>query len=91
MSENNGKLKLDIYVPLDACACVWDQFMNRIFEVITPYMKYIKYDTKSLNSEEARALNLHENCVIVDGTKKYSASYQLKNDLPNLLKEKGLV
>jgi len=91
LSEIDNKLKVEIYIPLDACACEWDKFLNRIFEVLTPYMKYIKYDTKNLNSIEARNLNLHGNCVLVDGNKKYTASYLLKRDLPNLLKERELI
>lgn len=91
MSDLDNKLKVEIYVPLDACACEWDQFMNRIFTILTPYMKYIKYDTKNLNSDEARNLKLHGNCVLVEGNKKYTASYLLKRDLPDLLKEKGLI
>ncbi len=85
-----NKLNVDIYVPLDACACEWSQFMNLIFSALTPYIKYIKHDTKNLNSEEVRKLNLRSKCVIVDGEKKYTTSYALKKDLPNLLKEKGL-
>ena len=89
--ESNSKLKIDIYVPLDACACEWDKFMNRIFVVLTPFIKYIDYDTKNLNSEETRALNLHGNSIVVENEKIYSSSYTLKRDLPNLLKEKGLI
>ena len=86
-----SKLRVDIYVPLNACACEWSQFMNLIFSVITPYIKYIKHETKSLDSEEAREMGLFNKCVIVDGEKKYTTSYALKRDLPSLLKEKGLV
>jgi hypothetical protein len=86
-----SKLQVDIYVPLNACACEWSQFMNLIFSVITPYIKYIKHETKSLDSEEAREMGLFNKCVIVDGNKKYTTSFALKRDLPTLLKEKGLV
>ena len=89
--ENNGKLKVDIYVPLDACACEWDKFMNRVFVELTPYIKHIDYDTKNLNSLEARNLNLHNNCIVVDGEKKFSSSFTLKRELPKLLKAKGLI
>jgi hypothetical protein len=89
--ENNGKLKIDIYVPLDACACEWDKFMNRVFVELTPYIKYIDYDTKNLNSVEARNLNLHNKCIVVDGEKKFSSSFTLKKELPKLLKAKGLI
>jgi hypothetical protein len=85
------KLNVDIYVPMDACACEWSQFMDLIFSVLTPYIKYIQHDTKNLNSEEAHKLNLRNKCVIVDGGKKYTTSYALKKDLPNILKEKGLI
>ena len=85
-----NKLNIDIYVPLNACTCEWSQFMNLIFSALTPYIKYIKHDTKDLNSEEARRLNLRSKCVIVDGEKKYTTSYALKKDLPQLLRIKGL-
>ncbi|TKJ23718.1 MAG: hypothetical protein CEE43_03375 [Promethearchaeota archaeon Loki_b32] len=85
------KLKVDIYVPLDACACEWDKFMNRVFIELTPYIKHIEYDTKNLNSEEARQLNLHNKCIIIDGEKKFSSSLNLKKELPKLLKAKGLI
>ena len=89
--NNSKKLNLDIYVPLEACACQWSQFMNLVFTVITPYIKYIKHETKSLNSDEARKLNLHSNCIVIDGVKKYSSSYALKKDLPKLIKDKCMV
>ena len=89
--ENNGKLKVDIYVPLDACTCEWDKFMNQVFVELTPYIKHIDYDTKNLNSVEARNLNLHNKCIVVDGEKKFSSSFTLKRELPRLLKAKGLI
>ncbi|MFX0009501.1 MAG: hypothetical protein ACFE9R_04245 [Candidatus Hermodarchaeota archaeon] len=91
MTQDNQKLKIDIYVPLDACACEWDKFMNRAFEAITPYIKYIKYDTKNLNSDEARKLNLHSNCIVVDDQIKFTATYLLKKELPNILQKKGII
>ena len=86
-----NKLSVDIYVPLNACECVWSQFMNLVFSALSPYMKYIKFETKNLDSDDARKLNLNGSCVIVDGTKKYITSFALKKDLPILLKEKGLM
>jgi len=89
--EDNGKLIVDIYVPLDACACEWDKFMNRIFMVLTPYIKYINHETKNINSDEARRLNIHGNCVVIDGEKRISSSVLLKRELPKILKAKGLI
>ena len=87
--KNSTKLQVDIYVPLNACACEWSQFMNLIFSAITPYIKYINHETKSLDSKEAREKGLFSKCVIIDGEKKYTTSYALKRDLPKLLTEKG--
>ena len=89
--DDPDKLHIDIYVPLDACACEWSQFMNLMFSAITPYIKYIKHETKSLNTEEAHQMNLSAKCAIVDGNKKYTTSFALKRDQPKILEEKGLL
>ena len=60
--------------------------MNRMFIELTPYMKHIDFETKNLNSEEARSLNLHNKCVVVNGEKKFTSSFSLKKELPKLLK-----
>jgi len=86
-----NKLYIDVFVPLNACECVWSQFINLVFSALAPYMKHIKFETKNLDSEEARNLNLTGNCVIVDGKKKFITSFALKKELPELLKEKGLL
>ena len=88
---NLKKIKVDIYVPLDACACEWDKFMNRIFIELTPYIRFIDYDTKNLNSEEARNLNLHNKAVVIDGDKIFSSSLTLKKELRGWLLKKGRV
>jgi hypothetical protein len=89
--SDEEKIKLDIYVPLSVCACQWENFMNLIFRVITDYSKYIKFETKDLNSEEARNLNLHGNCVVIDGVDVVNSSFALKKKLPIILKDKGLI
>ena len=86
-----NKLSVDVYVPLNACECVWSQFMNLVFSALAPYMKHIKFETKNLDSDEARKLNLTGNCVIVNGKKKFITSFALKKELPELLKEKSLL
>lgn len=89
--EITDKLNVNIYVPLVVCACQWERFMNSVFTAMQPYMKKIKFQTKNLDSEEARKLNLTGNCVIIDGKKKFITSFALKKELPELLKEKGLL
>jgi len=89
--EKENKLKVDIYVPLNVCACQWEQFMNLVFQVITPYNEYISYETKNLDSEEARRLNLLGNSVVIDGNEIIRTSFVLKKKLPEILKAKGLI
>ena len=84
------KLKVDIYVPLNVCSCQWEQFLNLIFNALTKYTRFINFETKNLDSEEARKLNLHGNCVVVDNKKIFTTSYDLKQNLPEILIEKGL-
>jgi len=90
MTKENGKLKVDIYVPLQICSCQWENFMNQVFEVLTPYMKYIKHETKSLHSDEGGKMNLFHKCVMIDG-EKISSVYALEKRLPELLQKKGLI
>ncbi|MBD3214612.1 MAG: hypothetical protein GF311_18520 [Candidatus Lokiarchaeota archaeon] len=91
MSKKGKKLKVDIYVPLQVCACEWENFMNRVFEALTPYIKFINHDTKSLHSEKAADMKLFQKCVIIDDEEKISSVHLLKKRLPNILKEKGFI
>ncbi len=89
--RDTEKLNVDIFVPLEACSCEWSNFMNLVFAALTPYIKYIDHKTKSIQSEEARKLNIRSKCVVVDGTKKFITSFALKKQLPNLLRERELI
>lgn len=89
--KTNNKLKVDIYVPLNVCACQWEKFMELVFTVLTEYRDYVNFETKNLESEEARKLDLHGNSVVVDGQKIFTTSYMLKKQLPEILKEKGIL
>jgi len=89
--DQKNKLKVDIYVPLNVCSCQWEGFMNLVFRVLTEYNEYIDFETKNLNSDEARELSLHGNSVVIDGKKVVTSSFALKRKLPEILKEKGLI
>jgi len=89
--EAKQKLKVDIFVPLNACACMYEHFINQVFSTMMEYVRLIDFETKSLNSEEARKLNLHENCVVIDGKKIITSPILLKKELRAALKEKYLI
>ncbi|MFX0140278.1 MAG: hypothetical protein ACFFDN_41945 [Candidatus Hodarchaeota archaeon] len=82
---------MDIYVPLNVCACQWEGFINLVFQVLTKYNKYIKFETKNLDSEEARKLNLRGKSVVIDSKEVVTSSFALKKMLPDILKQKGLI
>jgi hypothetical protein len=86
-----NKLQVDIYVPLNVCSCQWEQFMNLVFQVLTGYMNYIKFETKNLDSEDARKLNLHGNSIVIGGKEIVTSAFALKKKLPEILEEKGLI
>lgn len=90
LTRKNEKLKVDIYLPLQVCSCRWKSFMNRVFEVLTPYMQYIEHETKSLHSDEAGKMNLFSKCVMIEG-EKIPSVYALKKKLPKMLKKRGLI
>ncbi|MFX0102284.1 MAG: hypothetical protein ACFFCS_22155 [Candidatus Hodarchaeota archaeon] len=87
----DGKLKVDIYVPLKVCACEWSNFMDAVFTVLLPYMKKIDFETKDIESEEAKQLNLQGKRVVVEGKHVFSSSSSLKVALPKILAERGLL
>ncbi len=89
--KDSEKLKVDVYVPLNACACEWDKFINRVFVELTPFIKYIDHETKDLNSVEARSLNIRNKCIVINGEKKISSPIMLRKELPKLIKAKGLI
>lgn len=85
------KLKVDIYVPLNTCSCMWDNYMENVFKAMTPYIKYLNFKTKNVHSDEARANKVFGNCVVVDDKHKFTSSLSLKKQLPEILKQKGLI
>jgi len=81
---------MDIFVPLNSCSCMYEHFINRVFSDIMEYMQFIDFTTKSLDSEEAQKLNLHENCVVLENRKILTETYKLKDEIATLLSERGL-
>lgn len=90
-NQTSKKLKVDVYVPLSQCACIYEHFINNVFSTLMEYMKYIEFETKSLDSDDAKKLNLHGNCVVLEGSKVIAEPYRLKRELYNLLKSKGSI
>lgn len=84
-------MKVEIFVPLSICACRWDGFMNSVFNALTPYIKYIDFETKDIESDEAKERSIYKNCVLIDKEQRFTSSFNLKRALPKMLEKKGLI
>ena len=87
----DNKVQIDIYVPLNVCACQWESFINRTYQVLMKYNKYVKFETKNLVSDEARNLNLRGNSVVINRRDIVTSSFALKRKLSEILKERGMI
>lgn len=65
MSQINKKLKVDIFIPLNACSCVYSHFMDNVMKRIEPYKSKIDFEIKSTDSQEADQLNLLQMAVVL--------------------------
>lgn len=53
-------------------------------------MKYIDYETKSLQFKEAAEKNLFQNCFVINGNKIFISKVTLEKELPKILHEIGV-
>jgi hypothetical protein len=67
-----SKLHLEIFVPLSTCACVYEQFLDRIFEIIHPYKHLITFQVKNGAGPDADKYEIFQNTVVVNGRKKFT-------------------
>ncbi|MHA1364119.1 MAG: hypothetical protein ACTSP1_16540 [Candidatus Freyarchaeota archaeon] len=62
------KVKVDIFIPIGACACQFSSFMDKVFSVLVKYRKQVDFDVKSSFSEEARKYKIGSKGLVVNGT-----------------------
>ncbi|MCP4762056.1 MAG: hypothetical protein GY870_09750 [archaeon] len=70
MDVNNVKssdlvMKILIFVPLSACTCTYENFLNRVFNVMNPYMKHIDFEVLDIAGKESTKYNIIRETVIV--------------------------
>lgn len=78
------KLQVDIYAPTSRCACDWQLFMDRVFEVLMPYLKRINFETIDSDSEGAKKMKLPIECVVIGG-EVFTSMDLLKKRLAELI------
>lgn len=68
MDQNKSeqiKIKVDCFVPLSSCMCVYSHFLDRVTNLITPFMSKIEFNVKNTNSPEADQLDLIQMAVVI--------------------------
>ena len=86
MQGNPPKLSLEIFVPLSTCACVYQQFLDRIFEVIHPFKHLITFQVKNGAGPDGDKYEIYQNTVVVNGTEKFTRATDLESYLTRVFK-----
>lgn len=63
--DSSKKVKLDIFIPLNACSCAYSHFMDNVMKSIDPFKSKIDFQIKSTDSQEADQLNLLQMAVVI--------------------------
>ncbi len=86
MNETLGspaKLAIEIFVPLSTCACVYQQFLDRVFEILHPYKHSIIFQVKNGAGPDGDKYEIFQNTVVVDGKEKFTRVLDLESYLAN--------
>ena len=79
--KNPTKLQLEIFVPLSACACVYQHYLDRVFAVLLPYKHLISFQVKNAVGAEADKYGIFQNTVVVNGREKFTRITDLEDYL----------
>lgn len=68
---SNDKLKILVFVPLSACSCTYENFLDRAWQTMMSFEAKIEVKTKDVNSPEGDKYNIFQNTILIvdDGTK----------------------
>ncbi len=80
-----AKLNLEIFVALSTCACVYQQFLDQIFEIIYPYKQLVTFQVKNGAGPEADKYEIFQNTVVVNGKEKFTRATDLQSYLAKIL------
>ncbi len=69
---NPPKLNLEIFVPLSTCGCVYQQFLDRVFEIIHPFKHLITFQVKDGAGPVADKYEIFQSTVVVNGTESFT-------------------
>ncbi len=65
------KVKIEVFVPTGACACSWQNFMDKVWSVVLKFKDHIDFQVKQAFSDEALKYGLTSTkAVVVNGNIK---------------------
>ncbi len=85
LSVNSQKLTLEIFVQLSSCACVYQQFLDRIMEIIFPYKHLLTFQVKNGAGPEGDKYEIFQPTVVVNGKEKFTRTTDLEDYLAKIL------
>lgn len=65
-------LELEIFVPLRACTCVFQTFLDLAMKIIIPYKNRVHFDVKDATSLEADNYGIFQNAIVVNKKDVYT-------------------
>jgi hypothetical protein len=68
----NKKYFFDVFVPLGACTCNFEHFLDYIYKLVHPFKKYVEVRVKNSGTQEAEDLKILGNEILVKDGKTES-------------------
>jgi hypothetical protein len=59
-------LNISVFVPLSACSCVFEKFLNRAFDILIPYKEHMDFEVKDIIGPERAQYNIGKETVMVE-------------------------
>ena len=69
-STKDNQIKVSIFVALSACSCNYENWLNRVFDVIMPIKDKVEFEVKDATGWESYKYNILQNTIMVEENSK---------------------
>ncbi len=59
-------LNISVFVPLSACSCVFEKFLNRAFDILIPFKEHMDFEVKDIIGPERSQFKIGKETVMVE-------------------------
>ncbi len=61
-------MNISVFVPLSACSCVFEKFLNRAFDILIPFKEHMDFEVKDITGPERSKFktNIGKETVMVE-------------------------